>query len=104
MAGVLIGSYLNTWPIDAPALQIAGLLCTTLAPITDYFGTVIGLFAGFLHSSVVLYAGSPLAGLNLYNNGFSAGIVATVLYPVLSTFLKHHRAKFETRDFTETIK
>ena len=102
MAGVLIGSYLNTWPVDAPALQIAGLLCTTLAPITDYFGTVVGIFAGFLHSSVVLYAGSPLAGLNLYNNGFSAGLVATVLYPVLTAFLKHHRARFETRDFLES--
>ncbi|HHU05024.1 MAG TPA: DUF1576 domain-containing protein [Clostridiales bacterium] len=104
MAGVMVGGYLNTWPINAPAPLIAGLLCTTLAPITDYFGTVVGMFAGFLHSSVVLYAGSPLAGLNLYNNGFSAGLVATVLYPVLTRFLKHHRAKFETRDFLETSK
>lgn len=104
MVGVMIGGFLNTWPIDCPALLLAGLLCTSLAPMTDYFGTVAGLFAGFLHSSVVLYAGSPLAGLNLYNNGFSAGLVATVLYPVLTKFLKHHRARFETRDFLDTFK
>lgn len=103
MAGVMLGGYLNTWPINSPAMLLAGLLCTSLAPMTDYFGIVVGLLAGFLHSAVVLYAGTPLAGLNLYNNGFSAGLVATVLYPLLTKFLKHHRAKFETRDFLDTF-
>jgi len=104
MVGVMIGGYLNTWHINSPAMLIAGLLCTSLAPMTDSFGTIAGLFAGFLHSSVVLYAGSPLAGLNLYNNGFSAGLVATVLYPVLTNILKHRRARFENRDFLDTFK
>jgi len=104
MIGVTIGGYLNTWHFNSPALQIAGLLCTSLAPITDYFGTIVGIFAGFLHSSVVLYAGSPLAGLNLYNNGFAAGLVATVIYPVFTNIFKHHRARFESRDFLDTFK
>lgn len=103
MVGVMLGGYMNTWPINSPAMLLAGLLCTSLAPMTDYFGMVVGLLAGFLHSSVVLYAGTPLAGLNLYNNGFSAGLVATVLYPVLTKFLKHHRAKFGTRNFLDTF-
>ena len=32
-------------------------------------------------------------GLNLYNNGFSAGWVAIIMIPVLESFMKH----FETR-------
>lgn len=104
MVGVLIGSLCNTWEITNPAVQLAGIFCTTLAPITDSFGTLAGVVAGFLHSSVVLYAGSPLAGLNLYNNGFAGGIVATVLYPVLSKVLKHRRAKIENMDYLDVFK
>ena len=104
MAGVLIGSLCNTWQVTAPAVQLAGIFCTTLAPITDYFGPFAGVLAGFLHSSVVLYAGSPLAGLNLYNNGFAGGIVATVLYPVLSKIMKHRRAKIENMDYMDVFK
>lgn len=104
MLGVLGGSLLNQWEITAPAVQIAGLFCTALAPITDCFGTVAGLVAGFLHSSVVLYAGSPLAGLNLYNNGFAAGIVSIVMYPVLMKVLKHRRARFADKDYIDIFK
>lgn len=101
MLGVLIGSLLNTWQVTSPSVQLSGLFCTALAPLTDYFGGAVGILAGFLHSSVVLYAGSPLAGLNLYNNGFAAGIVATVLYPVLCELLKHKRAKLDDVDYIE---
>ncbi len=104
MVGVLIGSICNTWGITDPSVQLAGIFCTTLAPITDYFGTFAGIIAGFLHSSVVLYAGTPLAGLNLYNNGFSGGIVATVLYPVLSKVFKHKRANIENLDYMDVFK
>ena len=39
--------------------------------------------AGFMHSSAALTVGPVHAGLNLYNNGFAAGIVASVLVPVI---------------------
>lgn len=104
MLGVFIGSVCNTWKITEPAVQLAGLFCTTLAPITDYFGIIPGILAGFLHSAVVLYAGSPLAGLNLYNNGFAGGIVATVLYPVLSKLIRHKRARIENMDYIDIFK
>ncbi len=40
--------------------------------------------AGFVHSSAALTVGPVHAGLNLYNNGFAAGIVAAVLVPVIT--------------------
>jgi hypothetical protein len=49
------------------------------------------VLAGLLHSSVVLQAGLPLEGMNLYNNGFSGGLVAIVLYPILTSLVKHRR-------------
>ena len=39
--------------------------------------------AGFVHSSAAQTVGTLHAGLNLYNNGFAAGIVASVLVPVI---------------------
>ncbi len=104
MLGVCAGSLLNKWEITAPAVQIAILFCTGLAPISDGFGVIAGVFAGFLHSSVVLYAGSPLAGLNLYNNGFAAGIVSFVLYPLLLKVLKHRRPHITDMDYLDVFK
>ena len=59
------------------------LFGTTLAPIAGRFGWHWGIVAGFVHSSAALSVGPVHAGLNLYNNGFAAGIVASVLVPVI---------------------
>lgn len=91
MAGVLLGSLLNHVDANSPSLQLAGLFGTALAPFAGVFGWPFGVLAGLIHSSVALQAGVPLAGMNLYNNGFCAGLVAIVLYPVLTTFVQHRR-------------
>ena len=104
MLGVLVGSLCNQWAITSPAVQLAGLFCTALTPISDYFGPIAGLAAGFFHSSVVLFAGSPLAGLNLYNNGFAAGIVSMVLYPVLSEIMKRRHPSIDDVEYMELFK
>lgn len=104
MLGVFIGTLLNTWHITQPPVILAALFGTALAPIADFYGPFAGLIAGFLHSSVALYAGSPLAGLNLYNNGFAAGLVATVMYPVLSRFMKHTDATIDDIDYMKNNK
>ena len=91
MAGVLLGSLTNHVDPNSSALQLAGLFGTTLAPFAGVFGWPFGVLAGLLHSSVVLQAGLPLEGMNLYNNGFSGGLVAIVLYPILTSLVKHRR-------------
>ena len=48
--------------------------------------------AGWLHLAVVQSIGTVHGGLNLYNNGFSAGIVAGFLLPIMNT-IKEHRDK-----------
>ena len=91
MAGVLLGSLTNHVDPNSSSLQLAGLFGTTLAPFAGVFGWPFGVLAGLLHSSVVLQAGLPLEGMNLYNNGFSGGLVAIVLYPILESLAKSRR-------------
>jgi hypothetical protein len=83
MIGVYLGSFAKPWNIDDPSILLAALFGTTLAPIAGRFGWHWGIVAGFLHSSAALSVGPVHAGLNLYNNGFAAGIVAAVLVPVI---------------------
>ncbi len=83
MAGVFIASLAKPWSASDPSAQLAALFGTTLAPIAGRFGWGWGLVAGFVHSSAAMSVGPLHAGLNLYNNGFAAGIVASVLVPVI---------------------
>jgi Protein of unknown function (DUF1576) len=83
MAGVFLGALAKPWNADDPSILLAALFGTTLAPIAGRFGWYWGIVAGFLHSSAALTVGPVHAGLNLYNNGFAAGIVASILVPVI---------------------
>lgn len=83
MAGVFLGSLAKPWGVTDPSGLLAALFGTTLAPIAGRFGWHWGLVAGFLHSSAARSVGSVHGGLNLYNNGFAAGIVASVLAAVI---------------------
>ena len=104
MLGVAIGGFFMHWSINAPAVQLALLFGTTLAPISGYFGWPFGIVAGFLHSSVVLHAGTPVEGVNLYNNGYSGGLLAIVLYPIITEMIRHRRPELEARDyFDDTV-
>ena len=99
MAGVALGAYGMHYTPDYPALQLAGLFGTTLAPIAGHFGWPFGILAGFIHSALVLQTGGPVAGLNLYNNGFSGGLIAIVLYPTITAIWKHRRPTLRDEDY-----
>ena len=54
MLGVWLGAYGMHYEPNYPALQLAGLFGTTLAPVSGHFGAVFGVAAGFIHSALVL--------------------------------------------------
>jgi len=83
MLGVFIASLAKPWSANDPSILLAALFGTTLAPIAGRFGWRWGIVAGIVHSSAATSVGVLHAGLNLYNNGFAAGIVAAVLVPVI---------------------
>lgn len=91
IAGVYLATYLKTFVPTMPAMQLAALFSAGIAPIAGQFGPIAGLFAGVLHTSVVMCTGQMYSGLNLYNNGFSLGFVAIIMIPLLESFMKKFR-------------
>jgi len=83
MLGVFLGSLAKPWGAADPSILLAALFGTNLAPIAGRFGWHWGVVAGFVHSSAALSVGAVHGGLNLYNNGFAAGIVAAILAPII---------------------
>lgn len=84
--GVYIASLFKVWDANSVGYLVAALFGTALAPIAGMFGWKIGIIAGFIHSSIVMSVGDLHGGMNLYNNGFSCGIVAGVLVPLIASF------------------
>ena len=88
---ILLGVYLAKFGSNTDTFTV-GLFGTSLAPISGVYGTFWGIVAGWLHLAVVQSIGTVHGGLNLYNNGFSAGIVAGFLLPVMD-MIKNHKDK-----------
>lgn len=84
MAGAVMAKLLLVEvPIVAPGVLLACLLCTGLAPIAGQFGWYWGVAAGFLHMTIVQNTSLLHGGMNLYNNGFAAGLVCVLLVPII---------------------
>ena len=95
MAGVFLAAVLSIHAPADPAMQVAAIFVMAIAPVAGQFGVVAGVAAGMLHMALVVCTGALAGGLNLYNNGFSAGWVAIVMVPFVESFMKH----FEMRQF-----
>lgn len=84
MAGAVIAAvFMDKLSLTSPAVLLGTLLCTGLAPIAGQFGPLWGIAAGFLHMAIVQNTSYLYAGLNLYNNGFSAGLTCVVMIPLI---------------------
>lgn len=84
MAGAVLAALLLVKvPLTAPGVLLATLLCTALAPISGQFGWRWGVVAGFVHMTIVQNTGFLHGGMNLYNNGFAAGLVCVLLIPII---------------------
>lgn len=86
VSGVLIGALLLGLDVSSTGIIISILFSTTIAPIAGAYGPIIGFLAGLLHLALVTNIGVIHGGINLYNNGFSGGLVAGVLIPIIDAF------------------
>lgn len=91
LVGVYLATCLKTFVPIMPTMQLAAIFSAGIAPIAGQFGPIAGLFAGILHTSIVMCTGQMYSGLNLYNNGFSLGFVAIIMIPLLESFMKKYR-------------
>lgn len=90
MFGLVVSSFWMVWQLNDPAVLLAALFAAGLAPIAGQFGWKWGMLAGAIHGSVVLNLNFLHGGLNLYNNGFSAGLVCIVLVPLIEALQRDH--------------
>lgn len=102
ITGVYIVAMVTSLDPGSTEVLIAALFGTCLAPISGRFGWKFGILAGMIHLAIVLNTGYLHGGMNLYNNGFAAGIVAALLVPIIQIFktdVKHFQLiKFEEDD------
>ena len=84
MAGAVLAALIMIHvPITSPGVLLATLLCTCLAPIAGQFGWYWGVAAGFVHMTIVQNTSILHGGMNLYNNGFAAGLVCILMIPII---------------------
>lgn len=84
--GIYLLSLFNiSWKINDPTIMIATLFGTSLSPVSTRFGMLWGILAGMIHVSLVQNVGVLHGGLNLYNNGFAAGLVSIFLVPLIES-------------------
>ncbi len=88
MLGVIAMALFLKNDLSSTGIIISVLFSTTLAPIAGTYGPVIGFIAGVLHMILVTNVGVLHGGVNLYNNGFSGGLVAGIMIPVIDAFHK----------------
>lgn len=93
LAGVYIGTFFNHMVPTTPGIQMGAIFAVGLSPIAGQFGVVPGILAGMLHGAVVVCTSELYGGLNLYNNGFSTGLVAIIMVPVLESFIKGFKVR-----------
>ncbi len=83
MLGVTLASLFLGVDVHHATIITIGLFSTGLCPLAGRYGALVGIFVGMAHLHVTLSTASWHAGMNLYNNGFSSGIVAMLAIPVL---------------------
>lgn len=81
MAGIFLMASIGDFEVNATGVLIAASFGTCLAPIAGTYGKLAGVIAGMVHLNIVVNTGQLHGGLNLYNNGFAAGIVAAIMIP-----------------------
>lgn len=86
MVGIIGATLIFHKELNAPSPLLAALFGTTLAPLAGEFGALVGIAAGFLHLTLVERSAAWHGGLNLYNNGFSGGLVAILFVSILEWY------------------
>lgn len=89
--GIITACLLLGHPLTGLRFQLAFLLGNGLAPIAGFYGLIYGFIAGFLHYNLTTVAFGLHQGFGLYNNGFTTGLVAGFLFPIIETIEDHKK-------------
>ena len=80
-----------TWTISTQGYINGVAFATGLCPIVGRYGIRAGIIAGFMCASMCTATSALHGGLVLYNGGFTAGITALILLPILEHYVPSAR-------------
>jgi hypothetical protein len=86
MTGLILAAMIPGFSLTNLGPSIAVFFVTALAPVGGKFGLFYGLLAGFIHMIIAPQALALQGGFDLYNNGFTAGLVAGLVVVVAQQF------------------
>lgn len=95
--GLLNRLGITAFAVNAQAIVVGLCFASGLAPISGEYGAPAGIVAGMLHYCLVTSVPAIHGGFNLYNGGFTAGIVCFLYVPVLQRFFKTKRQRRESK-------
>ena len=81
------------WLLSTQAYVSGIAFATGLCPIAGRYGWKKGLFAGMIHAIICTSTSSMHGGFVLYNGGFTSGLTALIMIPVLDSY--HVYPKYE---------
>lgn len=82
LLGIGLAQYLTPHQRTETTFFMSLFYGTALAPLAGEFGILAGMLAGFTHVLLVSRVATLHNGVNLYNNGFSTGILAEFYLPI----------------------
>ena len=86
MLGYALAARFASFTLGTQAIVVGLCFAGALCPVSGRFGALAGVLAGALHACMVTSVVTFHCGLCLYNGGFTCGITALLLVPVLETF------------------
>lgn len=88
MIGYVIAAQFGASAINAQAIVVGLCYCSGLAPIVGRYGIIAGIISAIIHYCTVTSVPAIHGGFNLYNGGFTAGLVCFAVVPVLEHYFK----------------
>ena len=95
--GLLNRAGVTAFAVNAQAIVVGLCFASGLAPISGEYGIVAGIVAGMLHYCLVTSVPAIHGGFNLYNGGFTAGIVCFLFVPILEHYFKSRKERREQK-------
>ncbi len=86
ITGLILASMIPGFSLTNLGPSIAVFFVTALAPVGGKFGIFYGLLAGFIHLIIAPQALALQGGFDLYNNGFTGGLVAGIVVVIAQNF------------------
>lgn len=87
MAVCSVGGWNMPWTLSTQGYINGVAFATGLCPIVGQYGILAGVAAGFMCASMCTSTSYLHGGLVLYNGGFTAGITALILLPILEHYV-----------------